>query len=143
MPIMNLQRNSSLWARRSTLGPAAHTQLGASPPALRQAPDTIWQRIVFWLMAPAPGDAAPPSNRVPGIRLEFMRAVADIDGPDANRLRTCIAMARSLRDLWHLRPEVYRIVGLGTSEREAERRLVLLNRHFPTRASRSLSGNLA
>lgn len=140
---MNLQQHLNPWARRSTLGPAAHTQLGVSPPSLRQAPDSVWQRIVFWLMAPAPGEAAPPSNRVPGIRVEFMRAVADIDGQEADRLRTRVALARSLRDLWHLRPEVYRIIGLGASEREAERRLMLLNRHFPRRAPRSQFGTLA
>jgi hypothetical protein len=45
--------------------------------------------------------------------------------------------ARSLRELWHLRSEVYRLVALQTSQSEAERRLADLNHHFPTRAPRS------
>lgn len=132
----------SRWNRRSTLGPGATTRLGLCPPSLRQAPDSAWQRLLFWLLAPAPADAAPPMNRVPAVRVEFMRAVADVDGDDADQLRNRIALARSLRELWHLRAEVFRIVGLAFTQREAESRLAVLNRHFPTRAPRSQFGTL-
>jgi hypothetical protein len=132
----------SRWHPRSTLGPGTTTHLGLQPPSLRQAPASTWQRLLFWLLAPAPGDAAPPMNRVPAIRVEFMRAVADIDSDEADQLRNRIALARSLRELWHLRAEVFRVVGLALSQREAEGRLGLLNRHFPTRAPRSQFGSL-
>lgn len=139
---MNPQQRLNPWARRSTLGPGASTRLGISPPSLRQAPDSLWDRMIFWLKAPAPGQAAPPSNRVPAIRVEFMRAVADVDGAEADSLRNRIALARSLRDLWHLRAEVFRVLGLAFNQREAQARLALLNRHFPTRAPRSQFGTL-
>lgn len=98
--------------------------------------------MLFWLLAPSPMDVAPPSNRVPAIRVEFMRAVADIALDEADELRNRIALAHSLRELWHLRPEVFRVIGLGLNQREAETRLGLLNRHFPARAPRSQFGHL-
>lgn len=139
---MTPQQLLSPWRRRSTLSPGASTRLGLEPPSLRQAPDSIWQRMVFWLMAPRPGQASPPFNRIPGVRVEFMRAVADVEGNEADQLRNRIALARSLRDLWHLRIDVFSVVGLAFSQREAEKRLALLNRHFPTRAPRSQFGQL-
>ncbi len=132
----------SRWHPRSTLGPGNSTHLGVQPPSLRQAPESTWQRLLFWLLAPAPADVAPPMNRVPAIRVEFMRSVADVDSDEADSLRNRIALARSLRELWHLRTEVFRVVGLAHSQREAEGRLALLNRHFPTRAPRSQFGSL-
>lgn len=132
----------SRWNPRSTLGPGNSSHLGVQPPSLRQAPESPWHRMLFWLLAPAPSDAAPPMNRVPAIRVEFMRAVADVDSDEADGLRDRIALARSLRELWHLRTEVFRVVGLGHSQREAEGRLALLNRHFPARAPRSQFGAL-
>jgi hypothetical protein len=107
------------------------------PPSLRCAPGGGWQRLLFWLMAPAPRDAAPPLNRLPGVRSEFLAALADVAAEDADKLRGRISDARSLRELWHLRAELYRVVGVAHSQAEAENRLALLNHHFPTRAPRS------
>ena len=45
--------------------------------------------------------------------------------------------ARSLRELWHLRAEVYNAVAIQFNQYEAEQRLSRLNRHFPTRAPRA------
>jgi hypothetical protein len=92
---------------------------------------------MFWLVAPAPQEASPPLDRLPNVRNEFMAVLADIATPDADRLRVRIHHARSLRDLWHVRADVFRIVGLNHSQSEAEQRLLLLNEHFPTRAPRS------
>jgi len=107
---------------------------------LRQAPDSAWQRIIFWLLAPAAREAAPPMNRVPLVRVEFMRSLADIAGDDADAVRNRIALSRSLRELWHLRSDLFRIVALAMSQSEAESRLAALNHHFPTRAPRSQFG---
>ena len=46
-------------------------------------------------------------------------------------------VAKSMRELWHLRAEVFALVSLELSQLEADRRLAALNRHFPTRAPRS------
>lgn len=52
-------------------------------------------------------------------------------------LQQRINIARSLHELWHLRPEVFKLVALRYSQGEAQSRLDRLNRHFPTRAPRS------
>jgi hypothetical protein len=109
------------------------------PPTLRAAPvvGNGWQRFLFWLMAPAPHESAPPTSRLPGVRTEFLATLSDIASEDADTLRHRIHGTRSLRELWHLRAEVYRVVGVAHSEWQAEQRVALLNRHFPTRAPRS------
>jgi hypothetical protein len=128
----------SRWSRRSTLADPSCFKVEVCPPSLRTSPGgSAWQRFMFWLMAPAPHEAAPPLNRLPGVRLEFMATLSDIDSDDADTLRRRIGHTRSLRELWHLRAEVYRMVGVAHSQFEAEQRVALLNRHFPTRAPRS------
>jgi hypothetical protein len=125
------------WGRRSTLLDPSSFRVEVCPPSLRQAPASAWQRLLFWMMAPAPHDAAPPTNRLPGVRKEFHAVLADIDSHEAQQLRYRIEQARSLRELWHLRAETYRVVGVAHSQAEAEERLSRLNPHFPTRAPRS------
>jgi shikimate kinase len=93
-------------------------------------------------MAPAPQDAAPPLNRLPVVRQEFMAAMADVTSDDAERLRWRLQEARSLRELWHVRADLYRVVAVARNQSEAEQRLLLLNRHFPARAPRSQLGAL-
>jgi hypothetical protein len=111
-------------------------RLDAAPPSLRHAPNSLWQRLMFWLLAPAPHEAAPPLNRLPLVRNDFLAAVADLEHPDAPGLRQRISTTRSLRELWHQRAEVFRVVGLALGQIEAERRMLTLNRHFPVRSAR-------
>ena len=125
------------WGRRSTLLDSSAFKVQCEPPSLRHAPASIWQRLMFWLMAPAPHDAAPPLNRLPSVRTDFMASLADISTADADRIRLRIHESRTLRELWHVRAELYRVVAVTHSQTEAEQRLLLLNRHFPTRAPRS------
>ena len=52
----------SRWNRRSTLSGPSNLRVEVCPPSLRCAPDgNTWQRLMFWLMAPAPRHAAPPA----------------------------------------------------------------------------------
>jgi hypothetical protein len=125
------------WGRRSTLQDPSSFRVEVCPPSLRQAPASMWQRLLFWLLAPAPQDAAPPQSRLPAVRREFNAVLADIRSHEAQQLRYRIDQAHSLRELWHLRAETYRVVGLAHSQAQAEERLAQLNRHFPTRAPRS------
>ncbi|MFY9514021.1 MAG: hypothetical protein WAQ05_23915 [Rubrivivax sp.] len=135
---MRTLRLFNRWNRGSTLAvPSSLLRVEVRPPSLCHAPDSTWQRLMFWLMATAPQDASPPLNRLPGVRDEFTVALADVDSFDAEVLRERIALARSLRELWHLRADVYRAVSLQHSQSLAEERLAELNRHFPTRAPRS------
>lgn len=128
------------WRTRSTLNTPSAFRIEVCPPSLRHAPATLGQRLLFWLMAPAPQDAAPPINRLPGVKQDFHACLADVRLDSAHAVRTAIDGARSLRELWHLRAEVYNTVGRAHSEHEAERRLQQLNRHFPTRAPRAAGG---
>ncbi|MFO1327567.1 MAG: hypothetical protein U1F56_09430 [Rubrivivax sp.] len=134
---MNPLRLMPLWRPRSTLSTPSAFRPEVRPPSLRHAPASLGQRLLFWLMAPAPQDAAPPINRLPGVKQDFMAALADVPGEAVVALRRSIDQARSLRELWHLRAEVYNTVGRAHSEIMAEARLQRLNRHFPTRMPRS------
>lgn len=130
------------WSRRppTTLMASSSLRTEVQPPSLRCAPvlrSAGWQRLLFWLMAPSPQDRAAAPDRLPPVRTEFMATLADIDSASADRLRLRIADTRSLRDLWHLRADLYRVVGIAHSQCQAEERVALLNRHFPTRAPRS------
>ena len=125
-----------LWRPRSTLNTPSAFRVEVRPPSLRHAPTSLGQRLLFWLLAPAPQEAAPPINRLPGVKDDFLCCLGDVPQDSAESLRAAISSARSLRELWHLRAEVYNQVGRAHSEVEAERRLIRLNRHFPTRAPR-------
>ncbi len=125
-------------ARSSSLAAPLSSRIEVCPPSLRNAPlGSAWQRLMFWLMAPAPSGSAAPLSRLPAVRDDFLQCIADVDSELATPVQTRIDVARSLRDLWHLRAEVYRLVALAHSQTEAERRVASLNRHFPTRAPRS------
>jgi hypothetical protein len=136
---MNAFRWSPLPRRPRAYRPTAPSSLRIEvcPPSLRQAPASSWRRLWFWLSAPAPQDAAPPLSRLPAVREDFVRCLGDVALPQCGELHRRIGLARSLRELWHLRAELYRVVAIAHSQSEAERRLAALNRHFPTRAPRT------
>lgn len=127
----------SRWAARSTLADPSSLRVEVCPPSLCHAPDSGWQRFMMWLLAPAPAHTAMPLSRLPAVRDDFLCCLRDVPADTAAALAQRIAAARSLRDLWHLRTEVYRVVALAQSQAEAERRVASLNPHFPTRAPRS------
>lgn len=131
-------RRSGLWSRPgTTLSPSSGLHAEVQPPSLRVAPVSPWQRVLFWLIAPAPRDVAPPLNRLPGVRAEFLASLSDITSHEAENLRLRIGKAASLRELWHARADVFRAIGVAFNEHEASQRLARLNRHFPARAPRT------
>jgi len=67
---------------------------------------------------------------VQAARLAFWASVADLPPPAVQPLRRRIERLGSLVELWHLRPEVFRLVALHCSQSEAERRVSALDRHF-------------
>ena len=107
------------------------------PPSLRQAPASAWNRLWFWLLAPGPMQSSPSLNRLPAVRCDFLEGLADIPTATASALSTRIQQARTLRELWHLRADLYSVVAVHHSQDEAGRRVACLNCHFPTRAPRS------
>jgi hypothetical protein len=122
---------------RDTLASRVGWRAEVCPPSLRQAPRSAWNRLWFWLLASGPLQASPALNRLPPVRQDFLDSLDGIGGETASALSSRIGQTRSLRDLWHLRAELYKVVALSHSQHEAERRLARLNRHFPTRAPRS------
>ncbi len=128
----------SRWgSRRVPFGASSRMRVEVRPPSLRHKPASLWQQLLFWLLAPAPQDSAPPLNRLPAVRNEFTNCLRGISLAHTASTAHEIGNARSLRDLWHLRARVYTTVALHLSQAEAEVRLARLNRHFPTRAPRS------
>lgn len=117
-------------------GPSS-LRLETCPPSLRQAPESLLSRLWFWLAAPAPMQSTGPVSRLPAVRADFRAALFDLPPDGAAELMRRIELTRSLRELWHLRTDVYRLVALAHSQAEAEVRLARLNQHFPTRAPRS------
>jgi hypothetical protein len=122
---------------RDTLASRIGWRTEVCPPSLRQAPRSAWNRLWFWLLAPGPLQSSPALNRLPPVRQDFLDSIDDVPSEAAQVLCQRIGQARTLRELWHLRAELYRVVALHHSQHEAERRLAELNRHFPTRAPRS------
>lgn len=117
------------------------------------APDGWRERLGDWIDAAWPGllgvTRQACSSRVmagaaplAGVRQEFEQSLADINTAGRASLMHRIQLACTLHALWHLRPEIFNLVACARSESEAERRLALLNRHFPTRAPRSGFGAL-
>ncbi len=76
-------------------------------------------------------------QRLGTVRNEFLAALQDIRTQEVALLRHRIGIAHSLRELWHLRPQVFKLVALRFSQAEAQCRLDRLNCHFPTRSPRS------
>lgn len=122
---------------RDSLAPRIGWRGEVCPPSLRQAPQSAWHRLWFWLMAPGPLQASPSLNRLPPVRQDFRDSVTDIRSEAARSLCARIDQARTLREMWHLRTDLYSVVAVHHSQHEAERRLARLNRHFPTRSPRS------
>jgi uncharacterized protein with PhoU and TrkA domain len=67
------------------------------------------------------------------VKSEFMSLAWDLQSYTATQVRESIYQARSLRELWHLRADLFRVIAVHRGQAEACRRLDSLNRHFPVR----------
>jgi hypothetical protein len=125
--------SSRFFRRRPRKAPAPSTvRIDVCPPDVCPPAEGLWKKIRRWL---AREEAAAPGSPLESARVSFVAATAGLDGCTdlAHRARH----ARSLRELWHLRSELYTLIARHTSQHEAEARLGLLNAHFPTRTQRS------
>lgn len=77
------------------------------------------------------------------VRREFVDALHDVRTQQAGDLLGRIRTARSMRELWHLRIDIYNLVARHRDESEASYRLNRLNRFFPQRVGRSGAGTSA
>ena len=98
-----------------------------------------WTARLLHQAAPWLPEQARPVNRLALAKHEFRDSLSDLDTVPAQQLLERIERARSLREMWHLRSSLYGEVSMVLSQGEAERRLARLNRHFPTRAPRSVA----
>ncbi len=120
------------WLRRADPPP---TTLGISrlevrpPPTWGQA-DSVWQSVWQWLRD-TPEQPLVPAGALDEARLAFCTALRDIRHPDASDLLQRAAHARSMRELWYLRPELYGVISRRLSQHAAEERLAPVNRFFP------------
>src|SRR6185312_16176300 len=98
---------------------------------------SLWTAALRWLVG---GDEdVAPALRTPleRARSEFVAALAGLEEVDHNGLLKRAQHARSLRELWHLRSELYTLIARRESQVEADARLARVNQHFPTRAQRA------
>jgi hypothetical protein len=66
-------------------------------------------------------------------RLDFDEALGDIRTPAALEVRSRIAVARSLHELWHFREQVFSLVSCRHDQARAAGRLTELDLHFRRR----------
>ena len=92
--------------------------------------ESMWHSFLGWLRETHP-DQPDHVRVIDAARTDFQHAMADLCSAEANGLRQRVAVARSLRELWHLRTELYGLVARHLSQAQAEQRLALVNRHFP------------
>ncbi len=117
---------------------AAHCRVEVCPPSLLQgsalpAPgwraglrdwlSTGWSVSASGVQGPARGHAGREQagdRRLCTVREEFLEALQDIHNQEVAVLRHRIGIAHSLRELWHLRPQLFELVALRFSQTEAQ-----------------------
>jgi hypothetical protein len=121
--------------------PAAPTTLrmNVCPPDVCPAGESLWSATLRWLIGY--NVEVVPSLRTPleKARSEFVAAMDGLLGVDHDDLLRRAQHGRSLRELWHLRSELYTLIARRISQCEADARLARVNQHFPTRAQRTSS----
>ena len=83
-----------------------------------------WRRLAHslgWRERGAPGAT------LGAARQACIDCLADVWALDVRVLHEQLAHAGSLAELWHLRPELYRVLALQHSQAQAERRLAALD----------------
>lgn len=86
-------------------------------------PAAAWRR---WAQQFGLGGRPLPAAALTAARQACVDCLADVERTGAAALRARLLHARSLDELWHLRPELYRLLALQHSQAEAERRLAAI-----------------
>src|ERR1700756_3447088 len=95
-------------------------RMNVCPPDVCPGSDSLWSKALRWLVG---GDAqAVPALRTPleRARSEFVAAMSGLTELDPNDLLRRAQHARSLRELWHLRSELYTLIARRVSQPEAD-----------------------
>jgi len=117
--------------------PPTTLRMNVCPPDIVPQRDSLWTVALRWLVGG--NEDVAPALRTPleRARSEFVAALAGLEDVDHNGLLKRAQHARSLRELWHLRSELYTLIARRESQVEADTRLARVNQHFPTRAQRA------
>jgi hypothetical protein len=130
--------NTFLRRLRSARLSTASTHVLVCPPAREALGLRTWLLGTLREAAGARPDVGHRSTTVlAATQSEFDKALTGVPGWQAATVRERIRRASSMRELWHLRVDVFSLVALHLSQAEAEDRLAWLNRRFPTRGPRS------
>jgi hypothetical protein len=115
-------------------------RIDVKPPELWPRRESLWSSMLRWLVGN--DTETVPALRTPldKARAEFVTAMEGLVDLDTSDLLRRAQHARSLRELWHLRSELYTLIARRMSQPEADCRLARVNQHFPTRAARSSAG---
>ena len=110
--------------------PSAIAADGSAAPRSESLPPLVRRRTAAWVrrLGERSRGAA-----LAAARLDFDEALGDIRTSAAINVRSRIAVARSLHELWHLREEVFSLVSCRHDQARAAGRLAELDLHFPRR----------
>jgi len=112
----------------------ASSRLEVCPPLAFEPAESGFRRWLRRLGAPrAAAGSQSPEQQLRTVREEFAQALNGLESQHAQYLQHKIRHIRSMRDLWHLRAEMFVLIAQGTTEQEAQQRMAPLARHFPSR----------
>lgn len=120
----------AVWWRKRQPRDARPSRLEVKPPALWGQAEPVWLTLWHWLRE----DPMAEPMEVPRLELarqDFCAALNDFRTDDAEDLLYRAKHARSLRELWHLRAELYHLIACRFNQHEADRRMATVNQHFP------------
>jgi hypothetical protein len=118
--------------------PPTTIRIDVCPPDVCPPRDGLWRSTRRWLTRADAGVAKGLRTPLERARAEFVHAMDGIATHETDCLMQRARHARSMRELWHLRSELYTLIARRSSQHEADARLARVNQHFPTRAQRSV-----
>lgn len=104
------------------------------PPALWGQADPVWRSLWEWV-SQSDGPERRAAEQLSAARQDFCQGLDGLDGDAARDLLRRASHARSMREIWHLRAELFSLVARKLSQTEAERRVGQVNRHFSVRTT--------
>lgn len=125
------------WFRRRAAAAVTPWRVEIQPPAstafeeaeVDPVSDSIWPALRQRLIP-----SGSPVRALERARRDFCASMRDLHGDAVQDLRLRAGYTPSLRELWHLRTELYQLIAFHLDQAEADRRLAQVNRHFPARA---------
>ncbi len=105
--------------------------------ALRSLWVRISQRLTLWQRHEHAVPAPRPMSHLLAVRSAFLDALSDLPEDAIQTLCDRIERARSLRELWHLRADVFNLLSQHRGQTLAQARVDAINAHFPSRVPQS------